>query len=145
MCSDKAFDNRHLMKIDIDNKDADVMSSMFNRLMILKKHFALFDLESHTTETLKGFHVRIWFRSHNKIDDKDLVFFQWVLGSDVMREVFNWVRVRQGWEHWNALFNDKYILKEDKMEWVSGEREIDCRGNCDKTSQRDCKKKTDDL
>lgn len=128
--------DEYLMKLDIDDKGSDSIVLVFDRLMILKKHFGLYDIRSETKDTNKGRHIRIWFKTKNKIDDRDLVFFQLVLGSDPMREIFNWIRVRQGWKHWNALFEKKYIMDCNSLELVSHEREIGRREDDDRTSEK---------
>ena len=64
-------------------------------------------------ETNKGYHFYLKVKTERKLTSKDVVVLQLALGSDYKRELFNWLRVRNGRtsKKWNVLFKCKYNSK----------------------------------
>lgn len=57
----------------------------------------------------KGWHL--WFKSPRKLSDVETILIQLLLGSDRKRELYNYMRVKNGarLDDWNLLFDEKYI------------------------------------
>lgn len=62
------------------------------------------------TETHKGYHVR--FNTVKYIHPDDVLLYQILLGSDIQREIYNFIRKYEGLkiETWNRLYTKKLIL-----------------------------------
>ena len=93
------------LKIDIDGHLDE--KEIVKRMFLLKKFLQFKGLGIDKKKTKHGCHLRISFNRKKEIDDRDIVFLQLYLGSDRNREMFNWLRVKSGAKHWNALFRTK--------------------------------------
>jgi hypothetical protein len=67
------------------------------------------------SKTRKGYHVRI--KIQKKLDDRDLLLLQILLGSDINREIYNFVRQQNGelLKNWNRLYDKKHIILGTKI------------------------------
>jgi hypothetical protein len=110
------------LKIDIDGK---FNKREFNKRLDVIRRFLKFQrYDIDKSKTRHGYHIMLTFGCERKLEDKDIVFFQLMLGSDPNREMFNWLRVVSGCKRWNVLFKEKYnadgkrISHEKSQEWT---------------------------
>lgn len=105
------------LKLDFDKKFD--RRGFFKRLHVLMKLFNFKIKINEEKKTRHGCHIRLWMSK--KFENKDIVFFQLLLGSDWRREMFNYYRVLKNVKHWNVLFKRKYdshmnLLSEEEQE-----------------------------
>jgi len=96
------------IKLDYDMITTRDIELIFNHRGWLMKYFGYYNLE--TTETQKGYHVR--FNTIKYVADDDVLLLQILLGSDIQREIYNFIRKYEGLkiETWNKLYTKKLIL-----------------------------------
>lgn len=104
----------HELKLDIDFKpdNADkLVSQIIERVIFLEDVFCVQFEKFEVYETNKGLHIYVKISSKNKLKNTDIVVLQLVLGSDYKREIYNWMRVRNGGnvKYWNKLFKKKTV------------------------------------
>jgi hypothetical protein len=113
------------LKIDIDKKDK---RDFMRRYQALYRYFRFKLVDYEITETRKGYHVRLIIDFPFKVTSEEIVLLQLLLGSDWKREMLNYLRVKNGIEDWNKLFNVKYRIykKGNKVKFrrISYERPI---------------------
>lgn len=105
-----------ILKVDWDTKTLN-MDAINHTILSLCRIYKAPKADVQIMETNKGFHGYISI--HTELDDKDQIFCQLALGSDVNRELFNLQRVMgQGHPYWNVLFVAKYSGSEKTSEEV---------------------------
>lgn len=116
------------MKIDLDCSEEQrvaVIQELGYRLVKLDDMLKFKWVKSDISKTVNGMHAKVFFKTEIPLDDKDIVFLQAFLGSDLYRELYNWRRVKNGMKEWNVLFRRKYVTRElgDKRFYVEKSRE----------------------
>ncbi|MHA1685571.1 MAG: hypothetical protein ACTSYD_04090 [Candidatus Heimdallarchaeaceae archaeon] len=98
-----------VLKLDIDNECdmADMIRNGIVLSLLDGKMFNVKNIDMKTSPSGKGLHVEIEIEPLAKLDEKDIIILQLLLGSDRTREFFNWIRVRGGLKKWNILFEQK--------------------------------------
>lgn len=95
-----------ILKMDYDNITwNDVLLIYKHRSWLLRK-LKLRKLEVSTT--VHGYHVRAWIEE--KLKPAEIILAQVLLGSDIQREIFNFIRAHRLEQAWNKLFTKKYII-----------------------------------
>ena len=102
------------LKLDIDFKPTDtnkLVDQIIERVIFLEDVFCVQFEKFEVFETNKGLHIYVKIGSKNKLKNTDIVVLQLVLGSDYKREIYNWMRVRNGGnvKYWNKLFKKKTV------------------------------------
>ena len=94
------------LKIDIDEKK--MPRDFFSTLETLEK-YAPIKLYRITRSKNKGFHVKLNITGN--MNDYEKLLLQCLLGSDIKRELMNYMRykVAGDFKTWNFLFDEKYI------------------------------------
>jgi len=84
--------------------------------LIEKMNGRIFDIEAFSirSSTNGGMHVEIYIKPRIRLDNKDIVILQLLLGSDRYREFFNWLRVKGKVKEWNILFDKKKRVKKQE-------------------------------
>jgi len=95
------------LKIDIDKKDK---RDFMRRYQALYRYFRFNLVDYEIAETRKGYHIRLIIDFPFKVTSEEIVLLQLLLGSDWKREMLNYLRVKNGIEDWNKLFNVKYRI-----------------------------------
>lgn len=114
------------IKLDFDVKDKKALLSNFKERVKVLWFFKIKILNVQVFSTNHGFHVYLISNKH--LNNADLVFLQLALGSDFMREIFYWKRIKYPVlknKGWNILFSKKYYglnSKEGKKGIVSEEK-----------------------
>jgi hypothetical protein len=97
-----------IAKIDVDIKMNDDLLEKFiqtRRAIIYKLGYTY--ITHNIAETQKGYHI--WFEIAEKLNDKDLCDLQFLLGDDIVRCRFNYLRLDAGcFKQFNVLFNKKF-------------------------------------
>lgn len=107
------------LKLDYDNITVKDVQLIFHHRAWLLKYFSILEIEAF--ETKNGYHVLVTV--DEDIDPRDVMLIQILLGSDINREIFNFIRNYNGelMKHWNRLYTKKYLLLITKPLEVSGE------------------------
>jgi hypothetical protein len=96
------------LKLDYDGITyADIQQIFLHRGWLVK---ALGFERLEVATSAHGFHVRI--KLDRKIQDRDILLAQILLGSDINREIYNFVRIYNGelTKNWNKLYTKKWIM-----------------------------------
>jgi hypothetical protein len=106
--------NPAIFKIDIDTHRSKPIQRLNFRYKWLACYFpTLLPARFSVYRTKKGYHFYITPEDNQLISSKDIVLIQLALGSDWLREIRNWNRINDNFEHWNILFSDK--VKDNKV------------------------------
>lgn len=106
------------LKLDIDEKKN--LDRKLDRIAEIALHLGL-DVQSvEVAETRKGFHVKIIIR--NDIKEYNIVTIQSLMGSDWLRETYNFIRVAKREKKWNVLFSQKYELACGRIRHIHTEK-----------------------
>ena len=109
------------LRMDYDGISFDAVKQIFQHRGWIIRFFKLDWVD--VCETRKGFHVRI--KINKKLDDRDILLLQILLGSDINREIYNFVRQQNGelLSNWNRLYTKKWIVLGTKIiEEISEEK-----------------------
>ena len=104
-----------IIKLDLDGKSS--FSNFMSRIWILK-YLGLCINTTEVFHTNNGYHVYIY--TANKLDAKELLLIQTLLGSDYRHSLYSFLKYKNGIENedqFNKLFKEKY-----KTNWFN-ERE----------------------
>jgi len=106
--------NVYDIKIDIDFKPieyANFVHNLVEKMVFLEDVFGLKFINVDVYETGKGLHIYFKVETERKLKNTDIVVIQLALGSDYKREIYNWLRVRNGGnvKYWNKLFKVKTV------------------------------------
>jgi glyoxylate utilization-related uncharacterized protein len=115
------FDKNCCLKIDLDNMRFDMMLKIVSRRFHIIRKFGITFKQAFVFDTTKGQHLYLEFLNDEKwqaLDFRDKIFLQLVMGSDMNREAFNWLRAKND-INWNILFIRKY---DEKGELISEEK-----------------------
>lgn len=96
-----------IAKVDIDRKLETELLKLFMRTRFLIVFEAGYTLKNiNHAETEKGYHF--WFWLKERLSDKELCDLQFLLGDDIKRCRFNYLREEAGvFGDFNALFSKK--------------------------------------
>lgn len=114
------------IKLDFDNSDKKLLIANFKERVKVLWFFKIKILNVSIYQTNHGYHA--YLISNKRFTNADLVFIQLALGSDFMREIFYYKRVKYPVlknKGWNILFSKKYYSlasKEGKNGIVSEEK-----------------------
>jgi len=107
------------LKLDYDGiQDVDVAKIFYHRGWFLRR-LGLERLEASTTA--RGFHVEATLTC--ELAPEDVILAQILLGSDIYREVYNFLHKLDGQMvgQWNKLFDKKFIILGTALKEVSHE------------------------
>jgi len=90
-----------ILKLDIDKGKPDI-----EQIKFVVSAFSLKVIDAFVHKTTNGYHVRLYVTEPD-ICDAEVVLFQTLMGSDLKREVFNYLRVLNDKANWNVLFEHK--------------------------------------
>lgn len=111
-----------LIKLDYDKITTRDVGLIFHHRAWLLKYFGIEKVICR--QTTRGYHVRIVLKTW--LPDSDVELVQILMGSDIHREIFNFLRRYNGVliEEWNKLYTKKYIVLKTKIvEDLGGESE----------------------
>ena len=98
-----------MIKLDIDRSDnlLYLVSDLEKKLRFVRKMGIVKSKIKQVCKTKKGYHV--YLTSNEKLTDLETIIIQSCFGSDWMRELLNFRRVRNGqnMDSWNILFTSK--------------------------------------
>ena len=102
-----------LIKLDYDHITTRDVGLIFLHRGFLIKFLGIKELESFETE--RGYHVRI--KIITKLSDADVQMVQMLMGSDIHREIYNFLRRLDGQliEKWNKLYSKKHLVLKTKI------------------------------
>jgi len=107
------------IKIDIDDRntfDIERFLWALRNLLATDDNVKIEEVEVY--ETKKGYHIYLHLKQ--EIPPLQCLIWQCLLGSDINRELFNYMRIKDGDKNWNVLFKRKwcngYFSKEEKTE-----------------------------
>jgi hypothetical protein len=107
------------LKLDYDGITYADIQQIFKHRGWLVKALGFRQVEVGTST--HGYHVRISI--DKKIQDRDILLAQILLGSDINREVYNFIRVYKGelLKNWNRLYTKKWIMLNTRIGEQIGE------------------------
>lgn len=107
------------IKLDYDVITTRDIMLIFEHRGWLIKWFGIYEVKC--TQTNKGYHVRI--ETKKRIDPRDVLLVQILMGSDIHREIYNFIRMEGGelMKSWNKLYTKKLILL--RTEWMEDRSE----------------------
>ena len=96
------------IKLDYDRITTRDIGLIFEHRGWLFKYFGMKTLD--VSESPKGYHVRIDTELY--VADDDVLLLQILMGSDINREIYNFIRKYEGLkiETWNKLYTKKMIF-----------------------------------
>ncbi len=118
------------IKLDFDIKDKTSLINNFRERVKVLWFFKIKILNVEAYSTNHGFHI--YLLSNKRFSNADLVFLQLSLGSDFMREIFYWKRIKHPVlknKGWNILFKKKYygLKSKETKEGIISEEILDKR------------------
>jgi hypothetical protein len=111
------------IKLDYDKITFQDVTLIFEHRAWLLKHLGLDHVE--VFKTRKGYHIRAHL--NKTIEDRDILLIQILMGSDIHREIYNFIRIYDGQliRDWNKLYTKKYLILGTRIaEELGGEREL---------------------
>lgn len=107
------------LKLDYDGIDEDDVARIFYHRGWLLDELGLVKLEA--SKTARGFHVAVEVQA--TLTDADIILAQILLGSDLYREIYNFVHHANGQlaSQWNKLFDKKFIILGTQLKEISHE------------------------
>jgi hypothetical protein len=101
------------LRMDYDGISFEDVKQIFQHRGWIIRFFKMVYVD--VSKTRKGYHVRI--KIQKKLDDRDLLLLQILLGSDINREIYNFVRQQNGelLKNWNRLYDKKHIILGTKI------------------------------
>ena len=111
-----------LIKLDYDKITTRDIGLIFHYRAWLLKYFGIQEVRSF--ETSRGYHIRITLET--ELDDRDVQMIQILMGSDIHREIYNFLRRIDGQliKKWNKLYSKKHIVLGTRIkEELSSEEE----------------------
>ncbi len=107
------------IKLDYDNITVKDVQLIFHHRAWLLKSLECVGLECH--ETTNGYHVKAILLG--EYDPKEVMLIQMLMGSDINREIYNFLRYRNGdlLEHFNRLYTKKYMILSTEAREVGSE------------------------
>jgi len=101
------------LRMDYDGISFDAVKQIYQHRGWIIRFFKLIYVDVSTTR--KGYHVRI--KIEKKLDDRDILLLQILLGSDINREIYNFVRQQNGelLKNWNRMYTKKWIVLGTKI------------------------------
>ena len=99
-----------VIKLDFDNPIEDWFRydySKFLRRMTVVESILKCDLSWFNVEESKGGNVHVFIATETVFSDLEVLAIQAILGSDYVREAFNFTRIKAGQKNWNILFDGK--------------------------------------
>jgi len=96
------------LKFDYDKILFQDVELIFEHRGWLLKYLQVDHIEVFTTR--RGYHVRAFIKT--KLSDRDILLVQILMGSDIQREIYDWVRLHDGklLEEWNKLYTKKFLV-----------------------------------
>lgn len=109
------------IKLDYDKILSKDVCLIFEHRAWLIKYFEVERIRAFSTK--RGYHVRIDIKE--ELDDRDVILLQMLMGSDIHREIYNFLRQHDGdlIENWNKLYTKKHLVLNTKIKKaISSER-----------------------
>lgn len=108
------------IKLDYDNITTRDIQLIFEHRGWLIKYFGIVGVETYETD--RGYHILIIVEAD--LDPRDVLLLQILMGSDIQRDIYNFIRHCNGEiiENWNRLYTKKNIILGTKAIPVSGEK-----------------------
>ncbi len=109
-----------VLKLDYDNITTKDVQLIFEHRGWLIKYFGIVEVQAFDTK--KGYHLRITIEAD--LDPRDVLLLQVLMGSDIQRDIYNFIRHCNGeiLENWNRLYTKKHIILGTRAVPVSGEK-----------------------
>lgn len=111
-----------IIKLDYDKITTRDIQLIFHYRAWLLKYFGIRKVECY--ETKRGYHVLVDIEE--KLNPRDVLLIQLLMGSDIHREIYNFLRKFEGEliEAFNKLYTKKYLILGTKIkEELSSEKE----------------------
>lgn len=110
------------IRLDYDKIEFSDIKLIFEHRGWLVKYFNLNSVE--VCKTRKGYHVKIVITK--QLEPRDILLLQILLGSDINREIYNFVRQQNGelLKNWNRLYTKKYLVLGTKIVETLGEEKF---------------------
>jgi hypothetical protein len=89
--------------LDIDGVKG--FNNLLERLWTLK-YLGLSVVDVHVWSTINGRHVELI--CDNKIPDMERLLIECILGDDYRRALYNYLKLKQGAEHYDKLYEEKF-------------------------------------
>ena len=109
------------IKLDYDKITSKDVGLIFEHRAWFLKSFGIERVRAFQTK--RGYHVRVDVEEY--LTPEEVLLVQMLMGSDIYREIFNFLRKRDGKliENWNKLYTKKYLVLGTKIKKViSSER-----------------------
>lgn len=94
-----------VIKLDLDSQEA--LNEFINRIWIIKN----LGLKVNTVEcydTKHGYHLYLYL--DNILTNFDILIIETLLGSDFKKQLYNYLKMKNGTENWDVLFEEKYVI-----------------------------------
>jgi len=97
---------------------------IFQHRSWLLKYLGVEEINSY--ETKRGYHIRITLK--RELSDIDVQMLQMLMGSDIHREIYNFIRRIDGKliEEWNKLYTKKHLVLKTRIKETLSEEKY-CR------------------
>ena len=96
-----------LVKVDLDTPRVKLKLAQFWRRLEVFEHITDYVCDWVETETSRNGGVHVWVKFVYPLCDLEVLAVQALLGSDYIREMHNFKRIRAGQVNWNILFEGK--------------------------------------
>ena len=96
------------IKLDYDQITTRDIQLIFHHRGWLIKYYGIVSKEA--TQTTNGYHILIIVEAD--LDPRDVLLLQILMGSDIQRDIYNFIRHTNGeaLKNWSRLYTKKYIL-----------------------------------
>lgn len=93
-----------IIKLDLDSQEA--LNEFMNRVWIIKNlGLKIEKLECY--ETNHGYHIYLYL--DNILTNFDILMIESLLGSDFRKQLYGYLKVKNGTKNWDVLFKEKFV------------------------------------
>jgi len=94
-----------VIKLDLDSQES--LNEFINRIWIIKNLGLKVD-SIVCYDTRHGYHIYLYL--DNILTNFDMLIIESLLGSDFRKQLYNYLKMKNGTENWDILFEEKYVF-----------------------------------